>query len=1019
MESDNSRFSTPTGPYATPYLVGRTGLLGRVDELLRRPVPQQATVVFFTGDGGIGKTRFLLDILDRTRKDPALIPARQIIDFYHIQNHTTDGLIESICAVLPSEAFAAYQEERLIFERMRLSGNPSGLREQHQRVFDTFAADLRSLSATKPVLIALDTAERLLYATGRAAQTIGDAAESWQWLCQLLPTLQNVILLVAGRRESSDLQKYVEQQNVALIMEEIPPFSEEESLQYFEAVLKMDLGGEAGQAIARLAAFDEETRRTAAICAGGLPITLALLIDFLSVASAGEIPDDLKLSPAEATLRMQTEPGEVQRRLQEAFIRRILGAHRIGDTILALGRLPKGADAELLARVMDIAVEEATQRLVEVKHLSIVKMRPSDQRYFLHDVLYEMLNKYIYGGRGDTKAELVSQQVLRYYDELLTRIQQKISDWFQPVFETGKPSFELLTLAEFIVERQTILSEILYYRLRQDPISGFKRYYRYMREAILSGQPLLDLLLQTELLAFWYERDPDWQKEEIDGLPRYLVESLLAIRPITRACAEGKNDEAIRLAVEIRNKRPKDLFTLSRPETLAIFNAWEAAARIYVGGDENMTLSYDILTNAIEEVSPLVAANGDDESLRGWRQKAVLAFAYRVRGYLYWVRGDVQKSVSDYTEAVQLWRDVNLIIEYARSLNDLGFARSELGEVDDARALIEEAIRLQIGLGQYSMVALSINASALVELGQGKYDAAIKHSKQALSIFRSLGYIRGEGLALIALADSSRPFIGSVDVQSSGNRIRYLKDAAGYAERALTIFSDAIHEGSRQIQALNSLGCAQRDWAFLHLVQPDPSENPHEIKLQAEANLRKAAELAGAAYPHHRIIALVNLGWLGCYKQDDALIDEVLTEVDKIIPAEYKINPDAGQPSIGREVAEIHFWPQMGKLLMLSGIRNFERYQSLENSTGVVSAADPLFKAVQDFTLSLEYNALYSPNSFGIEKAKRVIYDHLKELPASVLRRVSNLVRQVANEHHIGNNSQIYRLMKQRVLWYD
>ena len=883
MESDNSSFPTPTGPYATPHLVGRTALLGRVDELLRRPVPRQATVLFFTGDGGIGKTRFLLDILDRASKDSIFILARQIIDLYHIHNHTIDGLMESICAVLPPEAFVAYRDERLILERMQLSGNPSGLAEQHQKVFDTFAVDLRSLSATKPVLIALDTAERLLYATSHAAQSIGDAAESWQWLCRLLPTLPNLILLVAGRRESSDLQSYIKQQNVALVSEEIPPLNEAESLHYFEAVLKMDLGGEAGQAIARLAAFDEETRRTAAICAGGLPITLALLIDFLSVATAGEIPDDLKLSPAEATMRVQADPAGVQRRLQEAFIRRILRAHRIGDTILALGRLPKGADVELLARVMDVFREEAEVRLAEVSHLSIVKIRPADQRYFLHDVVYEMLREYVYGGAGDTKAGFVSEQVLKYYDELLTRVQQRITEWFQPVLQTGKSASALSDLTKLILERQVILAEVLYYRLRQDTGRGFLRYYRYMREAILSSQTLLDLLLQIEMLTFWSERDSNWTEIEIDGVPRYVVEGILEIRPVTRAWAEGSYQLAIQRVDEIQRNRP-DLFQQSRG-TRSIFNGWKAFSLIMLGGAQNLVSARALLDNGIDILTPAIAENLP--AIRMWRAKAVLAFCYRVRGYLNRIQGNIHSAVADYRVAARLWREINFLIELARTLNDLGFALSELGLGTDPRVLVKEALAILESLGQYTLAGLSVNTLAMIDIKKGAYGDARENAAKSYTIFRSLQYQRGTGLALIALAESTRRY-STTTLTTLNERIDLLREARKYAREAVTIFGETHSEEDRLVEALIEVGCACRDWARLHKEHPALTETLTEtlddLKEESKAALEKAAEVAGATLPHKHLDALVNLAWLGYYAGDVQLLESATKHVEGAIP---------------------------------------------------------------------------------------------------------------------------------------
>jgi len=983
-------------------MVGRIGLLSRVDELLQRPAPQQATVLFLTGAGGIGKTRFLRDALERAGKDSALISARQVIDLYHIRNHTTDGLIESICAVLPSEAFAAYEKERVTLERMRLAGDPSKLGEQHKIVFDSFAADLRRLAANKPVVIALDTAEKLLYATSHPAQGIGDAAESWQWLGKVLPTLQNVVLLVAGRPGSEKLQTYMTHEDIAFIVEDIPPFSLEESLAYFETVLKMDLAGGAGQAIGRLTAFDEEMRRTAAICAGGLPITLALLLDFLSVASASEIPEDIKLSPAEAAKRMEVDSDGVQRRLHEAFIRRLLSAHRIGDTILALGRLPKGADAELLAKVMGVEIDEANNRLASVRNLSIVKIRPSDHRYFLHDLLYEILREYVFGGPEDTGAGIVSEQILEYYDELLRRVQQKITDWFQPVFVTGNPSSELLELAAFIVDRQAILSEILYYRLRQDTVSGFKRYYRYMREAILSGQVLLDLLLQIELLSFWLEKEVDSMEDEVDGVPRDVVEGILEIRPVTRAWAEGSYQLAIQRVDDIQRERP-ELFQQSRG-TRSIFDGWKAFSLIMLGGAENWATARALLDKGITILSLAIIENLSE--IRLWRAKAVLAFCYRVRGYLSRVQGNNRDAVTDYRDAVRLWRDTNFLIELARTLNDLGFAHSELGENALARALVEEALEILENLGQYTLAGLSVNTLAMIDIKQESSAGARANAAKAYTIFRSLQYQRGVGLALIARSEATRRYSATATL-TLPERAELLMEARKYAREAVSIF-DGIHaEENRLVEALIEVGCACRDWVRLQREHPSLADNLDALKKESQSALERAADEAGAAIPYRHLDALVNLAWLGFYTGDARLLESATQRAQDATPKDYYIDPSKGVPSVDRATAQLLIWPQVGKLFTVHGFHELIQFMKTVETTP--ERETYLRNAIRLLALGLEHSILYSENYQGLNQAKQQTLSSLKQLKLKDLRIVTDSLKEFEAEYHLkgANNDRI------------
>lgn len=1017
-----SYFADFTGARRPPELIGRSALIDRISTHFTNSSDRPITF-FLTGDGGIGKTSLLQEIRERAAEHPQeiLVP-REILDLYNIYTHTPDGLADAIWNILPpAEAgnFSRYEQQKLVYGKQQASGDFRGLEEQHRQTLRAFRDDLRKAVGDRKLLLLLDTAEKALYTTNRTPYVDADIAESWSWLCENLIEIPNLILIVAGRPQCGQLKHQLDSIRAEVEEIEIPSLTEEESLAYWDAMISETREKGNGDLAASLAALSTDTRRVTHYYTNGLPILLSLLIEYLAVADTGAIPEELQISPAEAEISFEHDAQALRSRLEILFIDRLVRSSRTGDTIRALGRVPKGADAELLSRLMDVSIPEARQRLADIRHLSFVKLRPSDERYFLHDVLYEMLNHHIYSHPNDENEALKAEQaVLEHYHEQLARVQRDLTALMQPVWEGRSTQLDFSRYSQITARRQTALAELVFYRLRQNPGKGFLRYYRYMREAILSGQVLLDLLLQTELITFWSEMDPDWEKEEIGGIPRYVVEGVLAIRPVTRAWAEGNYALAIEKVGEIRRDYPH---IFQGRGTSSIVDGWEAYARIMRGGRENLTRARQLLTDGIELLSPIVQFNKEHlDDIRLWRVKAVLAFCHRVRGYLNRIQGNLQGAVKDYRISARLGRDTNFRIELGRTLNDMGFAMSELGQGIDGRALVNDALVLTNQLGQYPLATFSLNTLARIEIKQGNFAEARLQATRALSLFRVLEYKRGSGLALIALAEATRRYSQTITPDPELT-IRQLREARDIAREAASIFDGDSSEPDRRVEALIEVGCACRDWVRLRRVYPSPLDNIERIKEESRAALEEAASLAKEGILHRHIDALVNLAYLGYYTEDDNLLHDAATRADLAIPSAYRMEKATGRPRILEAEAQRMIWPQLGKLLSLMGFHSFSQALRLESTEDGEEQSNPemlLYRAVEYLSLGLDYSVLYSLNYQGLSQARQQTYNLFKVLNSAELTTIAQAIEEYEMKYQKQGSSQMRQLLESRALWY-
>ena len=591
---------------------------------------------------------------------------------------------------------------------------------------------------------------------------------------------------------------------------------------------------------------------------------------------------------------------------------------------------------------------------------------------------------------------------------------------YAPAEVDGKTQLDLERLAAVHARRQAILAEIVYYRLRQNAGRGYQRYYRYVRDAIRAGDTALDAQLQAELLAFQAEIDTSVPGRTSEGLDRSVVIWAVALRPVLRAFADQNyrlmQEEAERLMAE-----RADLLAAGAPIAAPALDTWLAVTLTYQGGADNLNKAYDLLTRAIQTFTGLLqsAVIRELAELTLWRTKASLALAYHHRGYLQRLRGYTQEAVNNYSQAAVLWRQVNIEVELANTLNDMGFATAELGYWSDARDLVQDALQRRRQLGARVPVALSYNTLARIAIHQGDYGRAINLSEIALALFRALEYQRGKGMALRVLAEAKRRHSRTSFVPRPEDKINLLRAARQHAIEAEEIF-ESIGEMSRRIEALIEVGCANRDWIVVYREWPNPYDDVHRLRDEGIKALNQAAQVAGKNQLWLQVDALVDLAWLGMYIEDEVLIDDALRRVEQAIPAQYYFNKDTGEPSIARAEAQVLLWPLIGKQYILRAHRAFAQY--LTKHAAEKEERHNLFvDTIMDYFWGLQYNSLYGEHYIGMQRAKEEIYDRFRYFAANEMSVMAGAVNQLETGWHLdgGEGSALKQFLKRRALWYS
>lgn len=1015
---------TLTGAFATTELVGRETELKTILERIQDESKTRPCIIFLEGPGGIGKTRLLREMIQRCKDMPGVKISDPLIDAYHLRVHTPIEFVQDLYQSLTplDDSFRKYERDARVLGNIRLSGEAVQVEEQVQTALDSFIEGLKSFVENKKqrVVILLDTLERFAYGTD--IPDVPESAETWTWLTDRLKALPNVILLVAGREEARPLLRGLDA-SIEVLPISLDTFSLEEAQAYFQAAAATARRNSAERVARSLASLIPQEVEQAHALSGGRPILLALAADY--VASGG-----LLQSLFDATRAAKDKTP--QECFKDEILKRLLGLERLGEIIRSMALTPKGLDADLLRIILNLPrsrFDVAETHLLEIEQFSFVKHRydPREQTktYYLHDEVYDMLKGaafIAFPAPGRDEKNEIYKRVIEYYEERFKMVRRALGDAYTQLQAGGESEIDWNELQALLSQRSETLLSLLYYRLRQNPPKGYRRWVRYDHEAVIGGDLEFALQLQLELSAYLRElaagteaQDQDWDGD--------LVHWSLRLAPVKRAWARGKSDEVLNEVQKIETAYPQDL---QDPLKKAMLLVWKA----YASADSKPQEACAEAGKILDSLKPVVEAK---DEIHTWLAKMLMAFAHRIRGYAYRVQEQIEQAIADYRQAAVLLREVDLKIETATVNNDLGYALMLKGDSSDARSLAENALGLRSEMGLGAQVAYSVNTLALIDTYEGRYSEAIENATKALNLFRAVKNKRGIGLALIALAEATRRQCGALTGEPTDKRLDRLNRAFQHAEEALAIFEE-LGATSRQVEALIEMGCARRDAVRLIRESGISTYGAEKFIKASQDALEDAAERASllvqSSQVHHRQVdALVNLAWLGFYAGDDgeSIREEAEKRAEELLRA-YELLPGKSQPEIfGKPDYQPLLSTQLGKLHVLRGHRIYAVHQAawqvrLDHPTRKPDEKEmEKFRQVyadlaREYFLGLEHSALYSPEYRDLRLAKQQIFDRLKVLRAENLQVFEACLGELEQKHNLSDPSQLRQMLVKRAL---
>jgi tetratricopeptide (TPR) repeat protein len=986
-------------------LIGRRDLLQEAERRIGRG---GVHLLYVEGRGGVGKTALLEAILDKSlrtgRTDSAAgsCVAQEIIDLYHVDVHTYEGLIRKIVQVLGKWSFEETERLLAALDQAQISGDVDAIREHEKALQAAFLKEFAALSQAG-VVLAFDTLEVLEYEQDPFQQDLGEqlpALSAGKWLFEaFLPALQgNALVLLAGR--SADLvprlEALHEQQEHLLIRHiDLQPLDAEETREYLKAVAQAEgLRGD-GDAAARLWTFAEERGDVAHFLTGGRPILLALAADL--VARNWTLPAPFDQTREQILAR---HVGDWWPDVERALAIGILESPTpIGNTLRTLAWLRKGATPELLAQLLDLRTKDgewdrytATGYLDQVAQLTLVKVRPGDRRVFLHDEMYALLDTHVLQKCTEEERSRVYSVILSYHRDLIRQLEQRVEK-LPPLLASSQPHLH-----------QTLVEE-MHYRLWQSPPMGFAMYFWLAEEALGGRDAEMDMLVRSEFL-----RTLSMLKETecfLGAVPREAALDT-AVRWGMRALFFHSDPEAaLRILDQARKRWGRDAGKLEL--AWAHLELYRALAKIQRASGDDWQEARDLLT-AVEEAADRVLTFPPENPVvqaRRWRAQILKSLALNYRGYLDRRQGRYHEAVEHYQESAMLQRRLGMDA-LASTLTNLSYVMAATGDFHPARLLAEEAERLTRRRGQDHMLAASLNVRALVEEFDGHHEAALRYSDRALEVAARLPNQRVQGLIHSTRARAYRSLWSTLADAEKRGGVSLVDEALKGANQAVSLLRGAPVD---RVAALQERGCLYRELARLYRSEGRIEEMEEAVR-KGRDDLERAAVLAAAInLPRQQALAWIDLGWLCYYLGKTEEAQDALRKAYELFSSDYLIPTQGPLPPMAqgqrKKEAALPLWGALGQAELLGAYLALDQAFAVSDNP---SEVEHLQVGVKHMTLSLAYNELMGEFHFELVRAeaslhKRIIQDGLS------IKLLHRHARQVADAQGLDQPTRFQRFL--------
>ncbi len=1005
----------------TRNIIGYRDEYSKVCDLINNKQPK---IVYIYGPGGIGKTRFIEEIRQNYLKmDDYYV--LETIDLFHPIYQQKDSLQREICEsfrnLIPTDnsVFAKYKEESdaALADYIRLGAT----RHLSGKITKIWDSDYSDLEARKTIVLFLDTAEKLFYPNPwgdkvDSSRTNGptdsptdvdNLTDSLSWIFKkFIPNIKNTIVVISGRLPETDnnVEEQLRSKKDLVESVELKGFEDSDIYEYWErltaansydtfffnilnSIQKNDL-----EDFYRFYTSENFGENTVS------PLALAILVD-LAVFNRGLFDGDLykKLQDefddwAQNTQTILATYNSKSPLVLKFLVKKLMELDTPDIIVREFAKARKGVNESLFLALTKRgeADRPKIRRLLSsdfVANLSIVKLHKNrdedgieETLLYLHDAVYEHLD-FSDLERGTTKRQDDYKTIDAHYRQEMKNVRDEIVKSYNEAFSVGKVMpinpkkvFRLMTKwdelaaerlyysldSNFTIERSNDKPSTFEYSFVEN---CFRLYYFYSEEALASQDKVLDRILETELLSYWYEHKEALQRVNFD----ILMKADFAVRSVKRKFYfEDYESTKGNIRKDINDLRQGgERYDLIQGDKVAQYDLelLEILLNLY---------SDDYLQSASKLENMVVAAK---ELKNDPRSYVIIARASNMLGLLHRKQGAYFKAINAYQAALKDWRrNVELESEQANTFTNVSFVLAEVGRHQSALDWGIDAKDLRLRRGILPGIGQAYNVLGHIYLRQGQYEETLICGRTAQLMLGTDVYdpsrvdtlhldgvnvsetddssskstvdsqfvTRMQGLNATLLAECYRRMAGKIRnepriVDTKGTKLLTSEEllimATWYADLGRKIF-----EGLKQIEGVVEgwieLGCSYRD-----RIMPG---SPIDKKLinRAEAAFDTAISLAQSnKLVYRELDAKVNKAWLDyyCYlsTRDEEYLKNARSDANDFLRAElltsYLISPHHSPAILNEGNRPVNFpiFALLGKDSLLSAMVDYRTYETL------------------------------------------------------------------------------------------
>lgn len=564
------------------------------------------------------------------------------------------------------------------------------------------------------------------------------------------------------------------------------------------------------------------------------------------------------------------------------------------------------------------------------KELVFVKTH-HDDTLTLHDEMYELL----------FNQELTMRvNPLRWYQVARTHTEMALR-------ELGSDDASGISTRP---QRQARQLDLLFYRLAEDPRSGYQLYRELSYNAIMAKENDYDDQLQYELARF-FDKTTSWGDEYRRRLlVREMPWSRIAfdenVRWVHRRYQTG-DPKRFQQAVDQARELAEERGELSLGDSAVILARLESERHISPDPDA-VAQAYATVILDLEQYRAELP--GTQDASPDWQHATfLLAIALNDRGYFERTRFNLNTAEQLYQSSRrmldQLDPDSTRLLR-AYVLNNLGYAQSQQGNAGQGLNAVKAALTIFQSEGVVLSEAIALNTRAQLLSTLGNFAEALREVAAAKRILLEEGSRAVRNLVLTYRAE------GGI-LRSMADRESDPARREAQFEQAVTCYADAIRlseraEIDRRIEARRELGATYRSRGYHRSQSGDQGA--------AEADWRKALDALGEAlrvYDELPAPRAHDLLAAGIY-QDIAvvyynlrqydLMGEALRNARAMIPPDYDIVESVGLTMTPQTEELLSYWLRLGQVELYSSRRLF-RLESQAVAPNYLDACERLMRA--------------------------------------------------------------------------